>query len=70
MARFKEDESAFQSWGHSTLVDPMGKVLASCNEEPGIVYGDIDPENVDELRKSLPCQFQKRTDLYTVELKK
>jgi len=48
----------------------MAKVVASCTAEPAIVYGDIDVSLVDETRKSIPCQFQKRTDVYTVELKK
>lgn len=69
MSRFVEDTSAFQSWGHSTIVDPMAKVVAGCKEEPAIVYGDIDVNLVEETRKSIPCQFQKRTDLYSLNVK-
>ena len=45
----------------------MAKVVASCSAEPGIVYGDIDISQVDETRKSIPCQSQKRDDIYYVK---
>ncbi len=42
------------TWGHSLIVDPWGKVLADCGEEPGFVVADIDPGKVAEARASLP----------------
>jgi len=70
VARYTEDPKVYQSWGHSTLVDPLAKVVASCKEEPAIVYGDIDVNLIDETRNSIPCQFQKRKDIYIVDLAK
>jgi len=70
VARYTEDPQVYQSWGHSTLVDPLAKVVASCKEEPAIVYGDIDVNLIDDTRKSIPCQFQKRKDIYLVDLQK
>ena len=28
-AQYKEDPNVYQAWGHSTVVDPFGKVIAS-----------------------------------------
>lgn len=28
-ARFKEDPNLYQAWGHSTVVDPLGRVIAT-----------------------------------------
>lgn len=35
-AQYKEDPTLYQAWGHSTAVDPFGKVLVSLDENPGI----------------------------------
>jgi len=66
-SRFREDPTMYQSWGHSLCSDPMGKLIASTEEDPAIIYADIDFANVDEIRKQLPYQFQKRKDIYTVQ---
>ena len=42
-AQFKDDPSLYQAWGHSTAVDPFGKVLTSLDENPGIAYCEVDP---------------------------
>lgn len=46
-ARYKgDDASVYVGWGHSTLVDPMGKILCKLEENPGIVYSDVDLDYV------------------------
>src|SRR5690349_10929504 len=42
------------SYGHSLVVDPWGEVLADGGENPGIVFADIDPRRVDQVRGMLP----------------
>lgn len=66
-ARFTQDLSVYQAWGHSTVVDPMGKVLKTCGDLPEILYEEINLENVEEIRSQLPYNKQKRNDLYRVE---
>jgi len=62
----RNPESTYQAWGHSTVVNPWGEVIATTSHEPGIVYADIDLTKVDEMRQNIPVYQQKRTDLYHV----
>ena len=57
----------YVAWGHSTVVDPWGKVIATTGHEPGIVYADIDTGAVDEVRQMIPVMTQRRDDLYHLE---
>ncbi len=43
------------SYGHSLVVGPWGEVLADGGDTPGIVYADIDPARVAQVRGMLPC---------------
>lgn len=43
------------TYGHSLIVDPWGETLADGGEAPGIVYADIVPGRVGEVRSMLPC---------------
>jgi deaminated glutathione amidase len=43
------------TYGHTLVVDPWGEVLADGGEESGIVYAEIDPGRVEEVRRMLPC---------------
>ena len=66
-ATYTEDRSIYQSWGHSTIVDPMGKILATCGQEEAIIYADIDLQYLEDVRQQIPCHYQKRTDIYAIE---
>ena len=35
-------KEGYQAWGHSTVVDPWGKVVAKCEHEPALVVADVD----------------------------
>ena len=50
-----EHPSNRSSYGHSLVVDPWGEVLADGGETPGIVYADVAPARVSEVRAMLPC---------------
>jgi predicted amidohydrolase len=43
-----------QTYGHSLVVDPWGRVLADGGDEPGIVLSEIDPTKVVEARVMIP----------------
>ena len=42
------------TYGHSLVVDPLGKVIADAGAEPGICYADIDPAATARARAMLP----------------
>lgn len=43
-----------ETWGHSMVVSPWGKVVASLENEPQNLVVDIDLNQVQELRKTMP----------------
>ena len=44
-----------ETFGHSLVVDPWGKVLADAGTEPGFVIADIDPAACIETRAMVPA---------------
>ncbi|KAI9145176.1 carbon-nitrogen hydrolase [Paraphysoderma sedebokerense] len=57
-------ESSYHAWGHSTVVNPSGQVIATTEEHETIVYADIDPEAMKSIRESIPLYSQRRFDVY------
>lgn len=58
------DESAgYVAWGHSTVVDPFGTVVASAAAAEEIVYADIDLNHLEAIRSQIPVTFQRRNDV-------
>lgn len=48
-------EDGRETYGHSLIVDPWGRVVADAgNDEPGIVLADIDPAASAEARRKIP----------------
>jgi deaminated glutathione amidase len=43
-----------QTYGHSVIIDPWGKVLADAGTEPGFVLADIDMAHVASARAMVP----------------
>ncbi|EJU05618.1 carbon-nitrogen hydrolase [Dacryopinax primogenitus] len=54
----------YHAWGHSTIIDPYGIVVATIDENEGVVYGDIDPQKIADMRAGIPVRSQKRYDIY------
>lgn len=48
-------EDGRQTYGHSLVVDPWGKVLLDMGQDPGIGFADIDIEEVGKVRARLPA---------------
>ncbi len=47
-------ESGRETFGHSLVVDPWGKILAEGSGEPGIILAEIDPAEVAAARSRIP----------------
>lgn len=48
-------EDGRETFGHSMIVDPWGKVLAEGGEEPGIVMAEIELDRIGEARGRVPA---------------
>lgn len=44
-----------QTYGHSLIVDPWGRIVAEAGTEPGVIAAEIDPAKVIEARQSVPA---------------
>ena len=47
-------ENGRETYGHSLVVDPWGRILAEGGIEPGVVVADIDPAEVAAARARIP----------------
>jgi len=47
-------ENGRETFGHSLIVDPWGRVLAEGGTEPGVVLAEIDPADVATARARIP----------------
>merc|ERR1711935_764786 len=64
-SKIKED---YQAWGHSSVISPWGDVVAEITDEAQgqhVVVTELDFDNVDEFRSSVPTSLQKRFDIYS-----
>jgi len=48
-------EDGRETYGHSIIVDPWGKVLAEAGDEPGIIMAEIDLAAVSDARGKIPA---------------
>jgi len=43
-----------QTWGHSQIIDPWGRVLSELDDQPGLAMADIDLEQLQQIRSKMP----------------
>ncbi|RSH92664.1 hypothetical protein EHS25_008109 [Saitozyma podzolica] len=60
----RNPEAAYQAYGHSMVVNPLGDVLVEADEHEAILYADIDTELLATTRRNLPVTIQRRFDVY------
>jgi predicted amidohydrolase len=47
-------EGGRQTYGHSLMIDPWGRILADAGTNPGVIIADLHPEEVAKARANLP----------------
>jgi len=62
----RDTGAQYIAWGHSTIVNPWGEIVSTCDEKETVIYGDIDLSRLDEVRTMIPLTNQRRQDLYKV----
>lgn len=50
--------------GDSLLIDPLGEIVASAPEAPGLVSGDVDVSHVGAVRSKYPFLKDRRPEVY------
>jgi predicted amidohydrolase len=57
-------ENGRETFGHSLIIDPWGRVLAEGGVEPGVIMAEIDPAEVAKARSRIPSlQHGRRFEL-------
>nr|XP_016514375.1 PREDICTED: omega-amidase, chloroplastic-like isoform X2 [Nicotiana tabacum] len=60
----RDSASSYMIWGHSTVVGPMGEIIATTGHEEAVLIADIDYAAIQRTRESLPLKRQRRDDIY------
>lgn len=50
----RESYGEYEPYGHSLVVDPLGQIINELDENEGYLIVDIDLENVEKARKTIP----------------
>src|SRR5258708_2545076 len=53
-------EHGRDTYGHSRVVDPWGKIIAEGGTEPGVIFADVDPAQVAVARGRVPSLLHGR----------
>ncbi len=57
-------ENGRETFGHSLIVDPWGRILAEGGTEPGVIFAEIDPAQITAARGRIPSlQHGRRFEL-------
>ncbi len=58
----------YDSFGHSLIADPWGRVLAEVSGGPGFAAADLDLDELEKIRASLPSLANRRPEVYSTEV--
>jgi predicted amidohydrolase len=61
--RTGEDEK-FKYFGHSMVVDPTGEIILEADEHETLLTCRMNFSKMDEVRETLPCLKERKTELY------
>ncbi|NPV27405.1 MAG: carbon-nitrogen hydrolase family protein [Firmicutes bacterium] len=64
----RNEAASYVAYGHSLVVEPWGRVIASADEKEQIILAEIDLEHLHRVREELPLLKHRRTDLYQLSL--
>ena len=60
----RDETATYHAYGHSLVVAPDAKLEAEAQEGEEIVYADLNGEKIEETRKGIPLEGQRRFDVY------
>ncbi len=53
-------EDGRETYGHSMIVDPWGRIVAEAEREPGVILAEIDPADSAKARAAIPALANER----------
>jgi len=60
----RDMKATYNAWGHSMVVNPNAEILVEAGEDEEIVYAELDENAIEETRKGIPLETQRRFDVY------
>lgn len=57
----------YHAYGHSCIVNPWGEIIKEADENECILYGEVDLDMVDKVRRELPLLKHLRHDIYEIQ---
>ncbi|KAI8913212.1 carbon-nitrogen hydrolase [Gorgonomyces haynaldii] len=60
----RDTDASYVAYGYSSVVDPMGRVVARLDEKEDVLVTEIDLNQIQEARTNIPVYTQRRFDLY------
>ncbi|MCL4128345.1 UNVERIFIED_CONTAM: hypothetical protein GTU68_030824 [Idotea baltica] len=66
----RDTSASYIAWGHSSIVNPWGKVIGTTEDKEDIVYSEIDLSYLEQVRTMIPLRDQRRKDMYEITERK
>jgi predicted amidohydrolase len=63
----RQYDANYISYGNSIIVNPWGEIMGRLNDEEGYLLGELDFDEVYQVREQLPLTKHLRKDLYTLK---
>ena len=60
-------EAVYHAYGHSTIINPWGNIVARADAGEEIICGEIDLDYVSKIRSQLPLLKHRRRDVYELK---
>lgn len=60
----RDMSASYHAWGHSMVVGPDAAKLCEAGEGEEVVYADLEVGKIEEVRKGIPVETQRRFDVY------
>lgn len=65
----RDETAGYVAYGHSMVVDPLGKIIAQMDEKEGHLDAEMDFGLIAKARDSIPILKGLRTDVYSLQWK-
>ena len=66
VAPARQEHSSYDSYGHSLIVDPWGRVVRQLGAAAGSLIAEVDLTLLDQIKQELPLLKHRRKDIYAL----